>query len=509
MSLLDQMLADPEAVKLLRAVRQKHPGGRPKGVGNSGPDALDKAVMALNVRRLRMTPEQRAESEERVARYMTRRFSRKALKTLDLPASQNAVWLSKALRETLVALGIPRQELEVVVAYRRSEARAGLGKTKRFKAAPATIGAGHEEQVVPDEPTEKELAGEVEPAKPHRKKRNVGYVTVPEDGAQESLEAIPLALWGVQVVIEPDYEPVRARNSKRSWLAPIRGTEDFTIGRRDVVGAGDGDNGRVLPEIDGPPEPTIGECRRMVLATDPVHGDEPEEDRGTRKLVLGKPAKFLARWCRIQGMACNGTVAIDVACIRPRKVADKDWEVRVTMERWRAPEPTLSVVLPVRPYGDKESRRYAKPLARFVNLHRSEGELRAGPYETKWREATWRQKVMAITIREMMGKISPEQAQKAIKKAKKWLRPIGMLPEPAKPVDSELFAFVEAQRAVDRKRAMGLKARWKAMGLLTGRALRPMPIWHTTDRSILTPQIKKAVMAVYGRPLPRSPLLPR
>ncbi|MCP6768840.1 hypothetical protein NL529_28755, partial [Klebsiella pneumoniae] len=62
-----------------------------------------------------MTPEQVEASERRVAALMTRRWN----------------WKSRTVRKSLIAAGVPKAEVEVVVAYKRSEDRPGMGRTHR------------------------------------------------------------------------------------------------------------------------------------------------------------------------------------------------------------------------------------------------------------------------------------------------------------------------------------------------------------------------------------------
>ena len=104
-------LADPSAAAALAGVL-KHPGGRQKGVKNSGPDKLDQAVMALGLRRDTMTDEEIEESEWRVNRFLTKKWP----------------WKSKRFRSDLVRLGVLKEELDVVVAYKRSEDRVGMSR---------------------------------------------------------------------------------------------------------------------------------------------------------------------------------------------------------------------------------------------------------------------------------------------------------------------------------------------------------------------------------------------
>ena len=189
----------------------------------------------------------------------------------------------------------------------------------------------------------------------------------------------------------------------------------------------------------------------MMLDKDPVREKEPEEDRGKRVLFLSRPAVWQARRCRIREMACQGTVVIDAACIVPRKVAEKDWEVRVTMERWRAPAPAMTLVLPLRPYGDKENRTYGRPLARFMPIARDRS-VEVQPALTRWRQEPG-PVIEAIKQRLIAREIELKPAIEAAKAAKRWKKPLGPMgfvdpPEP--PVDREVFAVVEAIKATEK-----------------------------------------------------------
>jgi hypothetical protein len=198
----------------------------------------------------------------------------------------------------------------------------------------------------------------------------MGYETAPEPIVEASLDdEKPVTLWGQDVskAIQEElgYEPVRARRSGRRWLAPANLTEEFTIGPRTVTGAGDGKNGRVLPEFVGgklsyAAEPTIGECRQMELQ----RSDEPRESELYRELDLVRrcpPLRPIRQW---QSFSLAGGL--------------------------KAPQ---------------------KPIA---CLPRSEGEHRAGPYATHWRENP-QEKIRAIVMRALEGKLKMEGVHKAIK----------------------------------------------------------------------------------------------
>ena len=317
---LAAIMADPETAAILTAelVPKKNPGGRPKGsknrgvckrcgckgrLANSPPwaakpdecrceeplaivDRLDKAVDALAMRRKKMTLEQRQESDRRVARYMRRGYFASMREAMKL------TW--RELRRFLIHNGYLAEEIDVVLAYKQSEQRPGWGRVRTFKTGPAIIGAGYEEPVIKDEPTEKEEAGEVKPQKPNKPKRSKGYVTVPEEIASEPMplflrEEGGFKLWGVDVSNavrdedeQPGYEePIRARSSSRRWLAPVNTTAPYELGRgkrrRTVVGAGDGSNG-MAPIFEW--KPTIGECRQAALDSNPVWQGLPYEPDG-------------------------------------------------------------------------------------------------------------------------------------------------------------------------------------------------------------------------------------
>ena len=564
------------AALLAALVPKKHAGGRPKGVKNSGPDALEKAVMALNERRATMTLAENVKAAMVLALWsmehagMTKEEAKDRLP--DMLSSEYRVgcllkrrMMSRQARNLLVAAGVPKEELDVVRAYQQEENRVGWGRLKRFKTGVRGIGAGPDDPVVNDLPTEREHRGRSKRAKPKQRKSGVGYLTSPEEIVEASLEAGPVVLWGQDVTRaiqeELGYEPIRARSSKRSWLAPINATAEHELGwrkedgewaKKAVIGAGDGSNGKVtLVEwiangMSYATEPTIGECHQATVEKDPVREDEPLEDRGTRVLVLGRPAEFLVRRCRIQevrqivmdSLKLNGggtrVVPIDAACIVPRKVKDKDWEVRVTMERWRAPD-RLAAPLPrnravvvyeteyetevgrvARAEQATRAERGTQQLGKPGILYEVEvgaetrldgPELRSGRLETRWRKEP--KKAIQVIIMQVLAGLDVKKAKRAIKKIKRWRNPAGFCKAPAPPVDREVFVLAETAGALARGRAVGLKVRWKTLGILDGRALEPVTVWHTTDRNILTPQIKAAVQAVYGRPLPRSPLLPR
>ncbi len=252
------------ASAVLALLKPKHPGGRPKGVKNKGPDKLDKAIVALNIRRSRMTPEQVQASERRVQRFMTKKFSGKDLALMGLPAKENAVWQSWRLRKALVKLGIPKAELDVVVRYKRSEERPGMSddlhRAKGIKRPSGPVVGYKMEQ---EEIVEKSLTERDTPA--------------------------TLLLWGNDVtsIISRDHDeeigwepaPRRQTGPGRRKLARVELLQEFTVhhvnteGRvKEIkwVGAGSGKNGFVLPTFENgrlsyAAEPTIGECRENLL----------------------------------------------------------------------------------------------------------------------------------------------------------------------------------------------------------------------------------------------------
>jgi hypothetical protein len=338
---------------LLSLLKPKHAGGRPKGVKNSGPDRLAKTIVALNLRRSRMTTEQVDASERRVTRFLTKRFSGKEVKALGLSPKDDAVWRSLPLRRALMKLGIPKQELDVVVAYKRSEDRAGVGRLQLIDKTSL--------------------------------RRGLGYKTEPEPIVERSLDddQRPVMLWGQDVTraireelcIEP--APRRRTGPGRRKLAPIEETHEFQIGRRKLVGAGSGENGRVVPTIvkehgalrlSYAAEPTIGEMHQAELGRDLVKsGPESELYAEIDQVRHLPPLRKIRRWASFSLGGCH-----------------------------RAPE------MPV------------------VALPRSQHEITPGPAD-----------------------------------------------------DPECWPEVQMAKAIARGRAVGLKARWLALGVLTGLAPRP------------------------------------
>ncbi|MGA2254579.1 MAG: hypothetical protein ABSG53_07960, partial [Thermoguttaceae bacterium] len=390
-------LVDPEAAGAVRKL-MKHPGGRPKGSRNRGyclhcghkaradgaeaweakrnecqcqePLAivtkLDKAVLALNRRRSRMTAEEIEESEWRVNRFLTMSWP----------------WKNKAFRKALVKHGVLKQEMRVVVAYRWSEDRVGVSRTRRFIGNRSTIGAGYD-PLEEDEPTLKETLGLAKRSGPKRQKRSVGYPTAHEEIVEESIEDDPILLWGQDVTNaikeeEDGYEPIRGRRSGRRWLAPVVETEDYTVGKRTLPGAGDGSNGKA-PTWDW--EPTIGECHQALMEADPVLGGLPYEPDGRGVHVVMEPAQFRPRRCRINKIVPIGflPVEIDVCCIVP-KMVDIKW-VNVVADPYRAPENGFIELPFKRPLGGKDDRYYGVPRV-YGPMARSEGESGTGLYET-------------------------------------------------------------------------------------------------------------------------------
>ncbi len=183
-----------------------------------------------------MTPEQLAESELRMTRFLTKKWP----------------WQSWKVRKAFVAAGVPKEELAVVVAYKRSEERDGMSRTTRAKGI-------------------KRPSGPVS-----------GYKTLPEPIVEKSLDVVPEVLWGtdvtaaVQEELGFDAAPRRQSGPGRRKLAPVRLTQEFTLGKRTLVGAGDGSSGHAVPELlpDGTlsyaVEPTVGECHEAELRKAPV-----------------------------------------------------------------------------------------------------------------------------------------------------------------------------------------------------------------------------------------------
>ena len=564
---LKAMMANPLAAEVLLEIingPKKHAGGRPKGSPNRGVcvlcgckgrrkdsppweakddecrceepltavSKLDKAIEALNVRRMDVVRELPSKeerkawlrrSEDRVARLATRNW--KWYDEAEQAKLVKAGFLDDDDVEAAEAGTLP-EEVAVVVEWRQSEWRPGMSKTAPINDTLPVIGAGYEYPTVPVEPTKKERDKGIEPKKPGRRKRSRGYVTDREGFVGDDMPPRePVELWGVNVEAAMQevigLDPIKTQRSKRSWLAPINA---------------DGSNGVVEPEIvieDGKLKvslataPTLGECRAGYLHNTlpvelagaarlavpeaaPADGDAAEKpdfpsaaDGGRRIMTLPAHYQIMAlrqEFVRQIGINClttGGTrlVAIDAACVVPEQVKPKRFEIIVP--RYPSPQEVRRVVR------SASGERWPGWVWTWHPgaLHRGASERRSGLLECRWRNADWREEAMVIIAQAMLGKLSMEECRKAVKKAKKWHPPEGFVQEP--PVIDQAAVCLEANlRAMER--------RLPFIPLEAVQMPKPKPIvWHTTTRSIWTPQIKEAVMAVYGRPLPRSPLLPR
>jgi hypothetical protein len=108
-AIADGLLDPEEAVKLTR-----HPGGRPKGAKNAGPDALAKAIAELSKQRSRMTADEIAVSERRIAALLKPRGKR-GHEDKDLAA--------RATKAEKLVAGV----------YVRQEDRLGMSRKRYFK----------------------------------------------------------------------------------------------------------------------------------------------------------------------------------------------------------------------------------------------------------------------------------------------------------------------------------------------------------------------------------------
>ncbi|MGA2253050.1 MAG: hypothetical protein ABSG53_00175 [Thermoguttaceae bacterium] len=319
----DGVLTYEEASGLMERAG-RHAGGRPEGSKNSGPDALDRAVMALYARRSMMTEEELEESERRVRLMLTKTWN----------------WRSKRVRRLAMARGALVEELSLLMQYKWSEDRVGMSRTRRAKGVARKAGRGY------------------------------GYPMDPEPIVEASLDEGEVLLWGFEVTQavqeELGFEPVRRRKGGRRWLEPVSATREFVMrskktGKAGVVdGAGSGVNGHALPELmpngrlSYAVDATVGEQHQAIFETDPVLGGlayEPDGRRASR--VPNKDGKAgEPMWFSVGGYR---------------------------------PAPAKYVLPHLRPYGDKDHRYWAHPVIAMEPIPRSEGECQAGPYMTRWR----------------------------------------------------------------------------------------------------------------------------
>lgn len=482
----------------LLARSRRHAGGRPKGVTNSGPDKLERAIMALSEQRSLMPPEELEASEYRMNAMLTKRWR----------------WNNRQVLREVRRRGALSEELAVVLAYKRSEDRLGMSRLVRVKGTLQGLGAGPVAKVVDDAETVKEASGRVRKSRrstPGRR-RYYGYKVVAEAFVEKSLSDSqePMMLWGQDVTDavqqELGFEPIRRRGNGRRWLAPVELTQEHVVHRGDGtevvwLGAGSGANGLTLDNAGIVPDATLGELRQSELWRDRVNGGLPYEPDGRYVRYVTRPARFELRCLhrrelREIGVDClkdGGTrlISIEAACIRPDSDLDSLWPAPIQAKtpkgllikasRHCPPVHKEHVLRGVwRPYGDwsawgdKSSRCLLRPSVPVQPLPRCDGEL----------------------------------------------TPLGMTPV-------EVVAFVNEMSCLQRWRDAGcplpivsppngrvdfLARPLQRIELQDGTVKykpRPRQVYHTTTRSILTPYIKSAVLAVYGRPLPRSPLLPR
>jgi hypothetical protein len=393
----------------------RHPGGRPVGSLNSGPDKLEQAVEALAAKRLGMSDEEVAESDHRLTAMLTKRWN----------------WRSRKVRREAIRAGALAEEIGVLLAYKRSEDRVGVSRLHRAKGIHRATGAVF------------------------------GYKTEPEEIVEVSLDqpAGPKFLWGADVTQavqeELGFEPIRRRQGGRRWLAPIN--------------LEDGTNGLALDNAGIVAEPTVGELHRAQM-TEGVPSVPVRLTEGEVDFLKALPVEI-----------CSPKAAWD------RSVTTWHGEPMAQRGSYRAPKPELPAIrragmtlIGGRAFG------WSRVWRSGPRMPRGDGEMPTGRFETWWRP---------VGAEEWLGD--------------EWLKPEGFLPSPPA---TDPAALTAANKFL-------VLERWRAAG-------RPLPIvdppgglvqfrfpkrviYHTTTRSILTPYIKAAVLAVYGRPLPRSPLLPR
>jgi len=334
---------------------------------------------------------------------------------------------AKAQRKWLAAHALP-EEKAVVEVYRRQEDR--IGRSRKRKVAISKNGEVLVGYVSDAEPsivnfTDHGLAG--------KRAKRPWLAPVPESGG----------CWhGVGDLPEDCRAAMQA-------VRAVYQAEGFTVAAKGMDRVPQGGHAYA------PPEPTVAEgwVHWMDDGTESDWAGCPLPEKPEVK-----PAWFHAkvvRRNRLQRVACrlmsekpggySELVPIDVACVRPEKLADKQVvEVEVKevdlRKRGACGKPAMSLPERVR-YVLNRRGKAGEPMIAHVRgsgsralqrvpdgLPRSRGESPTGPYETRWRPVA----------------------------TKRWKKPQGMAPAPVA-WDAEMIALVNL--------AAGL-GRWKAAGCL-------------------------------------------
>jgi hypothetical protein len=228
----DGLLDPAEAMKL-----DRHPGGRPKGAKNNGPDALDKAILALAKQRSKMSDAERELSERRIAALLKGRGKRGPY-------------------EHDLAARATEAEKRVAKAYRQSEDRIGMSRKRRV--------------VDPD--------GKLIPGK-------AGYVAEPYP------ECVPFVDVGLRMERHPNgwLAPVHLTQSftlhKLDLDHLIETGEVRHMAVKTVTGAGTGSNGHAYAV----PAPTAAEGYAAYL-------EDPGRESDWSGCPLDKAGEFIPAW---------------------------------------------------------------------------------------------------------------------------------------------------------------------------------------------------------------------
>jgi hypothetical protein len=392
----DRRLTKAEVANILLDAN-KHPGGRPKGSKNKGLHKLDRAVAVLSLSRLDMTAEEYRRSEERIELMLTRTWRWKAILRRNADIKKIVAGLKQAIKvgaklsPAYAALAQSTQrERDVVMHYKRSEARGGMGRSRRAKGI-------------------KRPGGPV-----------VGFVSEPESFVERSLSvsAEPVTLWGHDVTEAVQEElgferPPRFHHRGRRWLAPVRDTEIHHVGKRKLVcGVAEGRNGYEPVPVGGT-TPTVGEQHEAALAENRVRGGAAyEADHRGSVEAIPVPAVYVTRVRRVAHWNGRTQRLLDAACIRPERELDAIWPAAAA-----AVKPKETLVLQPKEYRAPDN--VPVPMPANVATHVVETEYITNETE----DGKWAYGVSyAIATERLSGKVDPEclpEAQEKVMRAKR------------------------------------------------------------------------------------------
>lgn len=366
---------------------ERHAGGRPKGVKNSGPDRLERAVMALSARlagvdkgafirvgKMMFSARRKAEapniSEAERRDYLevaeeARQFIREVNEQINPEDREDSDF---RVAELLALRNISVQRLAEVESrlLMRMAVMLAVGQVKRATRLRRSLKAVRERRERRE--AIHELKEEADVVKYHIRYESrpggstnttpvkgssgkSGYKSMGEPIVERSLSTGPVKLWGADVTaaVQQDlgFEAApRLRQKGRCKLEPIRLLEEHVVHYSDtgkeikLIGAGDGRNGLSMHNVGSEfaPEPTIAQLRQAKLEgwngefgkslkwIPPIQGGLAYEPDGRRTQIFTAPAEF-RYWAVYRSelkIISGGVIHVNAACVRPEPDRDMD-----------------------------------------------------------------------------------------------------------------------------------------------------------------------------------------